>query len=73
MHIDKQTMLGFESFTESHYSQTNSIGLFHCGMFESFTESHYFQTHRIVLILAVEFESFTESHYSQTASSKHGT
>ena len=34
----------FETFTESHYSQTRKFYALHDWKFETFTESHYSQT-----------------------------
>ena len=56
----------FETFTESHYSQTKDPPALPFIMFETFTESHYSQTSSGVTIGLYEFEAFTESHYSQT-------
>ena len=66
------TVPSFETFTESHYSQTsNSIRYIAFG-FETFTESHYSQTEMKKISREIEFETFTESHYSQTPNTSSG-
>ena len=62
----------FESFTESHYSQTSRLERVGLNAFESFTESHYSQTYSYLKRDRRQFESFTESHYSQTPNTSLG-
>ena len=59
-------MSEFETFTESHYSQTKIKTSVSANLFETFTESHYSQTILNIRLLPDQFETFTESHYSQT-------
>ena len=62
----------FETFTESHYSQTSVLSVIMLFGFETFTESHYSQTHPHKRDIHRPFETFTESHYSQTPNTSSG-
>ena len=62
----------FETFAESHYSQTICCLLNAKYKFETFAESHYSQTSILATALGSEFETFAESHYSQTPNTSLG-
>ena len=62
----------FETFAESHYSQTTALYFQDIKRFETFAESHYSQTYHFLGVFATQFETFAESHYSQTPNTSLG-